>query len=139
MKLTPEQLNARDTILFDTPYEEKRYAHGGTCYFCVQPHKIWMLIKEGLIDPSERQNDGPSIEEFMEYVMDDDHNGKYLLGGYAVSAKREDERVTIDTIKCIGSKELTKDMVDFIERFHWADELNLRLDWDGVTVRAWWD
>lgn len=138
MKLTSEQRNIRDMILFESPYDEKKYWLGGIRKFVVPAYKIRSLVWDGLVDRAECQNDGPTIEEFLDY--DSRHPGEnLLLGGYAVKATREDERVTIDSIQFVGGHNLTPEAICFIEEFHWADEINFYEDGETVTIEAWWD
>lgn len=138
MKLTDRQLDVRDTILFGIPYDEHNYQPGGIAKFLVPACKIQQLVDDGLLDLTECQNDGPTIEEFLDYVSHHP-NSEFLLGGYAVQASREDERVTIDRIQFVGERTITSEMVLFIEQFHWADELTISENWETVTVEAWWD
>ena len=131
------ELNAdikrRDEILFGS-FNPSMYLLGGIRHFETDRSTIEKLIDEGFADPDERQNDSPSIKEFLEYTEDHD---LITFSGYAVSGDRHDYRVTIEQINAVIDDPDT--LTKFVELFRYADELNLEYVDGGYNMRAWWD
>lgn len=89
------------------------------------------LLLEKFIDPSDRQNESPSVKEFYDFMC------KYpqvLAFGYAVSPNRDDYRISIEGIYVPQNKVTTKLKEEFRELSKNADEVY----YDG-ELYAWWD
>lgn len=87
------------------------------------------LIKLKFADPSETQNESPSIKEFLEYMKEHDATAE----GYIISAARGDYRVSVEGVSQVAT-DLTSRRT-FFDTFRHADELDV---FDDV-MRCWYD
>lgn len=90
------------------------------------------FYRQDLLDDNQRQNDGPSIREFVEFLAKNptiDAN----LSGYIIGTSRHDCRLSIDCI--FGEFEFKDEMSKIIDSFRMADEFEIK----GSNFRAWWD
>ena len=126
-------IEARDKIIFSDGYVPEAYRrHGGSRSFeGVTLEQLQALQEQGFLDPEECQNDSPSIAEFMEYMKS--HEG-FTAHGYAISADREDYRVSIEGLQKLGDV-TREDLIDFVNAFRWADELTCKDD----ELFCWYD
>ena len=130
-------VKARDFILFGE-YDESKYT-GGTRHFVVPIEKIKQLIKLGIVDMDERQQDySPSVQEFLEEV-DDFTLIQVKFEGYVVSSSRKDCRLTLDGIQIEIPKRFENTMTHFVSTYRGADEFSLSFDDENWYIRAWWD
>lgn len=112
--------------------EDKIGAGGTQSYEGLTPAKLQQLVDEGFAELDERQNDAPSIGEFLEFVTDCP-NIEITFHGYVVSADRADYRVSVEGF---DAKAKTKDELVALTQFgRHADEFDI----DDNGVYAWWD
>lgn len=90
-----------------------------------------LLVSNNFIDLEERQNESPSVKEFMQFL---EKQPSFRAHGYAVGPKRNDYRVTLEGI-LIKEKFITKDLkIAFYEFCKEADEIITKGD-----LWCWWD
>lgn len=91
------------------------------------------------IDLKSRQNGGPSIQEFRDF-LEANKDMPFYLEGYVVVPEREDYRLTIDGIgvdaKNTEAVERLRNWIDNSKTFDKPDEYD---EFDGNVFRAWWD
>ncbi len=127
--------NEREQMVFHRDYDPMNYKHGGICRFDgLTLDTVQELIRKGFLARDERQNESPTVAEFMSFVKE--HNpSNWIFHGYVVSPERDDCRVTIEGIESNGA--LTKDdLVDFFLLFSAADEIDADRD---KPVYCWYD
>lgn len=129
-QLDRENVAKRDEILFGA-YNPKMYSGGVRGFHDVDLETLVRLRDEQFLDIYEQHNCAPEIGDIMEFLADHEN---FLVGGYAVSANREDYRVSIDTIYCEGDYDY-KDIFDFVKVFRFADEFVANEE----TLYAWFD
>lgn len=101
-------------------------------------NQLQELVEKNFANPEDRQNNSPTIEYLLtlgQLAQKDEH--EVLLSGYAVSAIREDYRVSIDAIDIYFnhydiSQELLKKLFSLQDG---ADEF--LFDTDSCYI--WWD
>lgn len=86
------------------------------------------LIAKGYADPEDRQNEGPPIKEFLEFML---KYPQYKAHGYAVSFSRTDHRVSIEGLECKvkGLNASSEAAMAFLLKFRNADELQPGYCW----------
>ncbi len=132
MNLNKQKVNNRDMILFNEPYDAKKYNMGGIRKIESISFEDYVdLLRVGAIDPEDRQNSAPTAEEIMKFVGA--HPNFYAFG-YAVSPLRDDCRVSIEGVICTEEYSL-EDVWDFFEVFQYPDELTIQ---KGL-LRCWYD
>lgn len=124
--------NERDRWLFGTDYDPGLYS-GGTRYFELTADALREAVEKGYIDENERQNYGPTVREFLDFVSWSQIN--WSFEGYAVSPERHDYRMTVDAIFMEGECLSIEEICAFAEAFRSADEFTLA----PFEARAWWD
>lgn len=104
---------------------------GGIRYFVDVPYEVLLkLVVRGFAQVEERQNDAPSIG----FVLDafESYKDRVKFSGYAVSPRRPDARVSIDTIQFDDSGDCGAKFRDIID--------TLAESADEVTKNSlWWD
>lgn len=123
-------VDKRDMVLFGTNYDETKYFGGARRFDELSVEELEYLIKENFIDPDECQNDSPTTEEFLEYMKDHE---QFVAFGYAISPDRGDYRITLEGIRSDVCFNDIDEMIDFIDRFRYADEFNVKPPY------VWWD
>ena len=118
----------RDEIIFGK-HDSSAYLGGVRHFDDMTRETLHRLIDEGFVDVDTAQNDSPSIQDFLDFM--DMHDG-YVVGGYVVSARRSDYRVSVDAITKTTKITEADDLKTFVEFARLADEFNT----DGF---AWWD
>lgn len=89
------------------------------------------LLRGKFIDPSDQQNESPTVAEFAEFMRA--HPGTTAFG-YAVSPHRADYRVSIEGIR-IPKERVTASAYEAARSLcHDADEMTFAPD-----VYCWWD
>ncbi|HEX6306398.1 MAG TPA: hypothetical protein VFZ76_19515 [Anaerolineales bacterium] len=89
------------------------------------------LLEEKFISLDERQNNSPTVEQFMNFMR---KHPAALARGYAVSPYRRDYRITIVGL-FVEHDQVTLDMwADFHELCQDADEFEADYD-----LYSWWD
>lgn len=125
MKLTNEQFKTRTRILgHDTAPDYVGFEH-------VTVDQLEELVKAGLANPDETQNESPTIAQFIAFMT------KWpgaLAHGYTIGGKRDDGRVSVEGL-FVPKAEVTLELLkEFSGEFHTADEFDV----DG-DLRCWWD
>lgn len=122
----------RDLILFGEPYVKDKY-HGGVRYFnSLIADEMQDLINHGFLDLESCQNNSPTTEQFLDFM--EEWPG-YYAHGYAVCFERSDVRVTIEGISKGGSFIERDELIAFMQKFRYADELTIEDD----NLRCWYD
>lgn len=129
MKLN-NNVDERDMILFGEKYNKEKYFGGCRRFDDITLEVLETLVEKKFIDLDECQNCSPTTEEFLEYLKD--HND-FCVFGYAISPDRSDYRITIEGISCEENFEDIDELIDFINRFRFADEFMVDPPY------AWWD
>ena len=122
--------NTRDQILFGENFNEAKYIGGVRSFENLPAAIMKKLLELNFATEEDAQNDMPCIKKLMEYA---DTHENITFNGYAVSPKRDDYRISIETIK----QDFTtpKDRDDFTEMFRLADDF----DADEDQGYAWYD
>jgi hypothetical protein len=103
---------------------------GGVESYCGLPLRVMdQLVEEGFVDLDERQNNSPTIREFMEFARR--FPDEITFHGYAVTAARKDYRLSVEGVDFVGTK--------------MSAELRAAWRWLGRNADArdeshlWWD
>jgi hypothetical protein len=123
-------INTRDTIIFGRPYDKTCYSGGYRSFKGLTAEKLQLLVDQKFASGTENQNGSPSIADFLEYAKE---HKNVTLAGYVIDITRDDYRVSVDSIE--QDFETSKDIEEFSEMFHSADEFTIR-DNHGY---AWYD
>lgn len=83
---------------------------------------IKSLVGQKFLDLGERQNDGKTVLEFIDWM--EGHSG-FTANGYIVESEREDQRITLTGLEYVGevSDELKG---EFLKEFISANEVSVR-------------
>ena len=84
------------------------------------------------LDKSERQNDGPTIGQLMQFAIDFKVNSQILFEGYVVSNARSDCRFTVNAVYVPIESEL----VAALRNLKPNEESE---EYDKTMIRFWWD
>lgn len=91
------------------------------------------LITHNFIDVQDKQNNAPSIGQFIQFLRNHSEN-KFHVHGYAVGAHRSDYRISIEGIcNPLATTMSPETVTAFIANFQNADEFDLE---DGF---CWYD
>ena len=131
MILNTKNVNQRDMILFNQPYDDGQYLGGIRRFRELSKEDYDGLLSLGVIDPMDRQNDAPPINEIMAFI---EEHPNFYAHGYAVSPKRDDYRVSLEGVECDGEYSL-EDVIDFFRVFRYPDEYDVM---DG-KIYCWYD
>ena len=107
------------------------YLGGTESFVGLTIDELNQLLRENFIDPYDRQNDSPTVDEFREFLTD---HPEVTAHGYAVDKKRNDYRVSIEGIEFTGPVSIGT-MLDFVKLCRYADEFECTQN----RLRAWWD
>lgn len=129
--MSKEHSDERDTIIFGEPQ------HWGTqqirYYSQLSLNSLKALQDKSLLNLSERQNNSPTIEQFVKFME------KYpcvKAHGYVVTRFRADTGVTIEGL-ITPSESATRELKNAFKTFcKGADELSE--NYKG-NLRSWWD
>ena len=127
MKMNKD-VETRDIKLFGE-YDPNKYMGGIRNFDQIDVSTLKWLVENNYANPDEQQNLAPSIQEFIDFM--ETHEG-YFAGGYAVSEKRDDYRVSIDNISRNTDIPTKDEIAAFVNFASSADELDAK----GF---AWWD
>jgi hypothetical protein len=107
------------------------YSGGIRRYSGLTVEVLEQLIAEGFVDVNERQNESPSIAEFLEFAKLTPQS--VFLIGYAVAKDRSDYRLSVEGVICpTGHAHKTAEFKARWKKFgHNADEKSVK--------RLWWD
>lgn len=121
---------ARDEYIFGDA-DKSKYLGGVRHYENLDIGKLRWLKMNNFLHTQERQNEAPSIAEFMEFM---EKYPQVKAHGYVVSIDRDDYRVSIEGLMMNGivRPELQK---DFVKLCHGADEFRL----EDCHLFSWWD
>lgn len=89
------------------------------------------LVNEGFADPTDAQNSAPTLGDILNFMKQ--HPG-FTCHGYAVDAKREDYRISIEGVDYQGNPTIEQ-IVAFVKLFRFADELVIEED----ELYCWFD
>lgn len=132
VKLTNEQVALRDKIVFGEVQDWSDTMGGIKPFEQLTLGELERLVKEGLINLEDKQNDAPSVEEFLDFMRKHDVASAH---GYVVENEREDRRVSIEGLM-IARQYVTCELFrDFVELCRFADEFND----DDNGLYSWWD
>ena len=124
----------RDHILFGTT--PPTYSGGVAKFTRLTLEKIKLLVKKGILDPTDSYNCSPEVQDYMDFM--ETHPG-FHAHGYAVSPERKDCRVTIEGIKARlepTDSPFDPDTIrDFVLRYRHADEF----EWEPDHLYCWYD
>jgi len=81
-------------------------------------------------DPNERQNNSPTIQEFIEFLND---NPNFTAFGYVVSINRDDYRLSVEGVESFVYD--PRQFANFVNKFRMADEFTATENYQ----RAWYD
>lgn len=132
-KMSMYDANYRDNIIFNEKFNSRKYVGGIRHFTNVSLDTIITLIERGFANPSDKQNEAPSILEFCEFVKNHNPNNWYFHG-YAVSPNRYDCRVSVEGIGSVHPL-TSDDLVDFISLCKYADTL---IDKKNNPVYCWY-
>lgn len=95
--------------------------------------ELKMLVDCGAADLEDKQNNSPSIAEFLKLL--NPYKDKVVLIGYVVYPPRPDARVSVEGFTATNLDK--KQVADLLNLFSHADEGDI--DKDNGSVRFWWD
>ena len=132
--LSIEEANYRERLVFGREFDPNKY-RGGICRFDdLSYFRAKTLMDQGLLSPDDKQNDAPTVQEFIDFMVAH-HPEKWYLHGYVVSPYRADVRISIEGIASLGPIS-DHDLVDFLLAFRKADTLFVE---DDEPVYCWYD
>lgn len=125
----------REMIIFGQSYDSESYRLGGIRYCdAVTFEAVMTLIERGYLSPDDAQNDSPTTQEIVNFVVH--HNpDNWYFHGYVVSPERRDVRVTITGIASRKPIE-GNDLIDFLKVFRYASILSAD---EGESAYCWYD
>lgn len=88
------------------------------------------LIDEGFADPDMTQNDSPTIQGILDFLV---KNRSFTAHGYVVDMGRSDAGVSVEGV--YSDRAAPDEVLRFVEMFRLADEFSIR----GNRCRAWYD
>ena len=119
----------RDKILFGRDQGKNNYLR----YTGLSYDDLQKLVEEKFADPEERQNDSPSILEFLGELKEFKDN--VTFHGYAISLDRDDYRVSVEGFEIEGISQAQ--LISLMEQYRFADELTA--DAAKGYLYTWWD
>jgi hypothetical protein len=136
-KLYKADHRQRDLILKGF-FTDKDYIGGSRRFSNLPLELLELILLENHTDHNEKHNNAPSIRDLIIFAKQMNEKGYYFFfNGYAISPKREDYRVSIDTINIKyyfdNSNHLNNKIIE--KFFKDADEKDL----DNGTMRFWYD
>ena len=121
----------RDKIIFGK-YEPEVYVGGIRRFDDLKVSQLLDLLCNNFICWNEGHNNAPDVRGLLGYLVE--YLG-YKLSGYAVSARRDDYRVSIDGIEKDGGTITKKEQEAFEEMFGGADDFEV----SSHRLYAWFD
>ena len=119
----------RDSMLNDV-YGDKKGDYDIFRFNGVTAETLQKLVDLKFADPYERQNESPTIAEFLDFL---NGNPDFTAHGYAVNVQRDDYRVSIEGVRANSHDE--QQILRFIQMFRMADEFEIE---NGYQY-AWFD
>jgi hypothetical protein len=144
-KLTQRQQDHRDAMIEEhggkwRTSSDQGYSLGTRHYVNLSVQGLCELVDKNFACPHEKQNDGPEINDLIDFAMKIDEltDGKteVRFGGYTVERYRSDCRVSVDDIVVTGA--LIPDVKSLFYQLlanHHADDFRDETD----HLYAWWD
>lgn len=130
-------MDKRDLIIFKEKYNEEQYCLGGIRNFKdLTLNGLQELLDNGFIDLDEAQNDGLTVQQFLDFVKDCELDKVKFLG-YAVSKDRPDCRVTIDGMHAITNLDKEEFLDKSTKYREHADMFEYSLERSDVLI--WFD
>ena len=126
-----KDIATRDKLIFGK-YRPNIYEHNGGIQYYEEMSlaTLRLLLDKKFIDPEERQNLAPSVQEIYDFML---KYPQYKAHGYAVSDKRDDYRVSIEGVIKGKKTDSPQEFQEFRELFKYADEFNPN------TMYVWFD
>jgi hypothetical protein len=136
-KLYKADHRQRDLILKGF-FTDKDYIGGSRRFSNLPLELLELILLENHTDHNEKHNNAPSIRDLIIFAKQMSEKGYYFFfGGYAISPKRDDYRVSVDTINIKyyfdNSNHLNNKIIE--KFFKDADEKDL----DNGSMRFWYD
>ena len=132
-----KDIERRDKILFGR-YDPDKY-FGGVRYFRARVDVIKELLEKDFANPHERDDDAPSIKEFVEIAETCD-KADVVFEGYAVESNRDDYRITIDGVNVTIPDTEYRKITYMVVTCRDADEFIFVHQNNGTYfMRAWWE
>lgn len=103
---------------------------GCTNFKFINVQTLKELVKKGYLDPEDKQNDAPTVGEFIKFM---EKYPEFEAHGYIIDNKREDRRISIEGVSGCPQSEEAKEA--FEEMFLNADEFNIEDD----EYYCWYD
>lgn len=125
----------RDKTIFGNADIEK-YSGGIRHFEGISLNTLKWLLKERFADPADRQNESPTLKEFVEFAESLPDHLDVEFDGYVVSYLRDDYRVTVDALTIYAEDELTVHDIQLMRSLTKnADDSHVTQD----SFWAWWD
>lgn len=121
-------IKTRDHLIFGN-YKPNAYLGGIRRFENLSPETLKQLVEQNFADPESCHNGSPSIEDFLAFT---EKNKGYTFGGYAVTDKRSDYGIGIDSISKTEEMETKEDLENFVKLARLADDFD-------ISGYAWWD
>ena len=122
---------ARDNVLFGE-HNPDDY-HGGIRRFAeMDLEELRIMFAGRWIAPDEAQNFSPTAQQILEFM---EEYPSYLTYGYAVSADRDDYRITLEGVFKRSGYTSEEELQDFTNLFRHADEFYAGRD----GMYCWYD
>ncbi len=132
--LNPNQTE-RDRLIFGE--NSPRYGGGMARFEDLDVATLKKLIELRYADPEDKQNEAPTIAEFVALLERHDTEDSDLTAhGYVIHKERDDYRVSIEGIE--GTTRFSEGLLDILTVCVTADEFTVESDLT-FHVRAWWD
>jgi len=130
-RLNRRSFKTRDRILFGEEVDWKKSIGGIRGFKGLTIEQLEELEKARFLDTSDRQNDAPSIKEFVMFMR---KYPRFTAHGYATSPHRKDYRVSLEGLELRGEYDAgTK--ADFLELCRKANDLII----EGNRLYCWYD
>lgn len=124
-------INTRDQLIFGEDYDKSKYYGGIRLFENMTSDTMQKLLDQKFAQEDDAQNDMPCIKELMEYAS---NHKNVTFNGYAVTADRNDYRISVDVIRQDFENPKTE-ILDFTEHFRHADEFQINAE----SGYAWYD
>ena len=121
-------IDTRDTLIFG------KYVPGYNCknYNNMSAKTLQKLVDEGFADPRDKQNNAPTLGEFLEFMKT---HPDYKAHGYAIENTRKDYRVTVEGLEKNGHEDDPDTISEFTDLFKYADTFSV----NGDGMYCWYD
>ena len=110
----------RDKIIFGS-YEPEKYTGGIRRFEDLTAEKLRELVEADFIDLHERHNLCPDVGTILRFM--EQYSG-YMATGYAISARRDDYRVSLDGLQKDGY-DMESELDEFCGLFRKADDFSV--------------